>query len=201
MLARIASGEFSASQVEERLEDAGQVLLALPWAGCFPAGFQTLWPIQTPSDTPRSPVPSSHEISAMDEAYLWVELLPNQDERRLVLMRSLVREDPVTGRLRYTWSWNRLRQVTGLHPDTLRARWGRGIDHIVRRLNQRGIPARAASSGGQPSAGTAGLSGERRPRSAQDRADDALPSVHAVFGSPAASRKSAAPKRLLLTLV
>lgn len=74
----------------------------------------------------------------MDEAYSWTSLIPDQGDRRLVLMRSLVSEN-ASGAPRFVWSWRRLRKVTGLHSDTLKARWGRGIDRIVVGLNA--VPA------------------------------------------------------------
>ncbi len=82
---------MTASEVENRLADAGQALLALPHAGCLPAGFRTLWLDAGESAARGDFLPSPAEISAMDEAYRWVGLLPDVDERRLVLMRSLVR--------------------------------------------------------------------------------------------------------------
>jgi hypothetical protein len=128
-------GRFNATDVEERLAEAGRVLLALPWSGCFPAGFRCLWPDQGGPSSRRC-MPTSREISAMDEAYRWTSFIADQDERRLVLMRSLIFEDAASGRVRFVWTWRRLRRTTGLHPDTLKARWGRGIDRIVRGLNE-----------------------------------------------------------------
>jgi len=61
-------GNINAGHVEERLADAGRVLLALPWSGCFPAGFRSLWPDQGGPSAQRC-VPTSQEITAMDEAY------------------------------------------------------------------------------------------------------------------------------------
>jgi hypothetical protein len=72
----------------------------------------------------------------MDEAYRWTALIADQEERRLVLMRSLVLPVSASGMPRYVWTWSRLRRTTGLHPDTLKARWGRGIDRIVCELNR-----------------------------------------------------------------
>jgi len=128
------AGRLNATDVEERLADAGRVLLALPWSGCFPAGYRALWPHQGGPSAGRR-MPTAREISAMDEAYRWTSFIADQDERRLVLMRSLIFED-AEGRSRYVWTWRRLRRTTGLHSDTLKARWGRGIDRIVRGLNQ-----------------------------------------------------------------
>ena len=138
-------GRVSAAEVEARMTDAGRVLLALPWTGCFPAGFRSFWDDETGGTRSRHPVPSSHQISLMDEAYRWTELIADQDERRLVLMRSLVLPASAFGTPRYVWSWRRLRRETGLHTDTLKKRWGRGIDRIVRALNRPGL---CAASGG-----------------------------------------------------
>ena len=127
-------GRFNAAAVEERLSEAGRVLLALPWSGCFPAGFRCLWPDQGgPSAWCR--MPTACEITAMDEAYRWTSFIADQDERRLVLMRSLLLPDTASGRPHYVWTWRRLQRTTGLHRDTLKTRWGRGIDRIVRGLN------------------------------------------------------------------
>jgi hypothetical protein len=95
-------------------------------------------------------MPTSREISAMDEAYRWTSFIADQDERRLVLMRSLIFEDAASGRMRYVWTWRRLRRTTGLHPDTLKARWGRGIDRIVRGLNQAAYHCDGRRSDGFP---------------------------------------------------
>jgi hypothetical protein len=132
------AADVSATTIEARLMAAGRVLMALPWAGCFPTGFRSLWP-DAANGVPRSvrQPPSSREISAMDEAYRWIAFIGDPDERRLVLMRSLVLPDSAFGTPRHVWTWNRLRRVTGLHPDTLMVRHGRGIDRIVRALNGR----------------------------------------------------------------
>lgn len=127
--------KMTALDVEDRLADAGRALLALPHAGCFPAGFRTLWPGSGEASARGDFLPSPAEISAMDEAYRWVGLLPDMDERRLVLMRSLVRPGSPAAPRRYVWTWRRLRRTTGRHPDTLKAIWGRGIDRIARALN------------------------------------------------------------------
>ena len=76
------------------------------------------------------------EIGAMDEAYRWAALIAKPDERRLVLTRSLVLPPSASGRPRYVWSWSKLRSATGMHQDTLKIRWGRGIGHIVSALNK-----------------------------------------------------------------
>jgi hypothetical protein len=126
----------TAAYVEQRLEDAGRALMALPWAGCFPAGLRTLWPETGGGEPRRWDPPSARAITEMDEAFRWCEAIADADQRSLVLMRSLVWPDKADDDpRRYVWGWRRLRRTTGLHSDTLVARWGRGIDQIVRHLN------------------------------------------------------------------
>ncbi len=83
----------------------------------------------------RRTMPSPRDISAMDEAYNWTALIPDPEERRLVLMRSLVLPPTPFGTPRYVWSWSKLRRSTGLHPDTLQKLHGRGLARIARGLN------------------------------------------------------------------
>jgi hypothetical protein len=128
-------GIYNETEVEERLADAGRVLLTLPWAGCFPCGFRCPWPETDSSLAVRRRPPTSLQIDAMDQAYTWTAHIRNQDERRLVLMRSLVLPVSTSGKPRHVWTWGRLRRSTGLHPDTLQKRWRRGIRHIVFALN------------------------------------------------------------------
>jgi hypothetical protein len=142
-------GAFTASYVESRLEDAGRTLMALPWAGCFPAGITCLWPEAGGGEPRRYAVPTSAEITAMMRAFEWVALISDPDPdrlvmmRRLVLMRSLVEPDSPTVKPAYEHSWRKLCGMFGLHRETLQARWGRGIDTIVGRLNRPGLCVRA----------------------------------------------------------
>jgi len=129
-------GRYSEAEVEARLADAGRVLLALPWANCFPFGLRTLWSEAEADTSARRLIPTSDQIRAMDQAYRWTALVAGLEERRLVLMRSLILPASASGRPRYIWSWRRLQRATGLHPDTLKTRWGRGIRHIVDALNR-----------------------------------------------------------------
>jgi hypothetical protein len=129
-------GRYSEAEVEARLADAGRVLLALPWANCFPFGLQTLWSEAESDASERRPIPTSDQIRAMDQAYRWTALIDRPEERRLVLMRSLVLPASASGRPRYVWSWRRLQKATGFHRDTLKNKWGRGIRHILHALNR-----------------------------------------------------------------
>ncbi len=139
-------GGYSANYVESRLEAAGRTLLALPWAGCFPAGFSCLWPETTGGEPRRYAVPSMSAVTAMDEAYRWVGLITDPDPdrlvmiRSLVLRRSLVAPDSPENDPKYHYCWRDLQRLTGLHRDTLKTRWGRGIDLIVVALNRPAWP-------------------------------------------------------------
>ena len=132
------SCRMTEKDVESRLADAGRILLMLPWAGCFPAGFRRMWPQMEGETYLRRTMPSPRDISAMDEAYNWTALIPDPEERRLVLMRSLVLPPTPFGTSRYVWSWSKLRRSTGLHPDTLQKFYGRGLARIVLGLNAPG---------------------------------------------------------------
>jgi hypothetical protein len=145
-------GDFTAGWVEATLEAAGRTLMALPWAGCFPAGERSLWPFPVAGDPGRRyPTPTSAAISDMDLVYGWVALIEQMEERRLVLMRSLVFPDSPPERPRYVFTWHRLRLITGLHSDTLKTRWGRGIDRMVTRLNRPGFCVAAGGKVGPSS--------------------------------------------------
>jgi hypothetical protein len=137
-------GSYTEAEVEARLTDAGRVLLALPWAGCFPCGFRCPWPETETALSVRRRPPTPSQIDAMDQAYTWTAHIRDQDERRLVLMRSLVLPASAVDKPRHVWTWGRLRRTTGLHADTLQKRWRRGIRHIVFALN---APPDVASSG------------------------------------------------------
>lgn len=139
-------GSYTEAEVEARLADAGRVLLALPWAGCFPCGFRCPWPETETSLSVRRRPPTSSQIDAMDQAYNWTTHIRDQDERRLVLMRSLVLPASASDKPRHVWTWGRLRRATGLHPDTLQKRWRRGIRRIVFALNAPQEAERAAGS-------------------------------------------------------
>lgn len=143
-------GAYSDREVEARLGEAGRVLLGLPWAGCFPGGFRCPWPDAQPTIAHRRRTPTSHQIDAMDEAYAWVALVLDVDERRLVLMRSLMLPPSRTGRERHVWTWGRLRRATGLHPDTLKKRHDRGIGRITFGLNHPVAPAESVRRSPRP---------------------------------------------------
>jgi hypothetical protein len=84
----------------------------------------------------------------MDQAYRWCGLIADVDQRRLVLMRSLVWPDSPANGPRYRYPWRELRRITALHTETLKLRWGRGIDTIVSRLTRPGYCALAGGKVG-----------------------------------------------------
>lgn len=141
MRERPAPGSYTAGYVETRLEDAGRTLLALPWAGCFPAGLKAIWGDSLPRDPPRWAQPTAMDITDMDEALRWPALIVREEWRVLVQRRLLVVPD--SDPPRYVWSWRKLQRSSGLHPHTLQNRWGKGIDTIVARLNRPGLCAAA----------------------------------------------------------
>ena len=94
-----------------RLEDAGRVLLALPWSG-YRTGTRSGHPevvneaIESygwSAPTMRPAVPSAARISKMDEALSWITLIPIERSalRRVVGRRMLVH--PINDRHLYSW--------------------------------------------------------------------------------------------------
>ncbi len=84
-------------EVASRLVEAADVLHRLPSKGLFPAGHGTAWPdfIRDPgTDYPdrnartRASYPTPDEITRMDEALLWLNLLDDPQGRRLVWSRA-----------------------------------------------------------------------------------------------------------------
>ena len=101
--------------LDRSLNKAGASMLALPYDREMPAGFRVAWPDYRHSAAEaygcgkvrlRGAAPTSAQISAMDRAYGWVELLVGDDDqivrwRRIFCLRSLC--DPVTRRHMYSW--------------------------------------------------------------------------------------------------
>lgn len=141
---------LTAETAIDRLERAGETLMALPARGCFPAAFPTAslsHLIPRESELPRVPRPSARDVSRMDEAYGWVRLLPSAtrldvQRRRIVLMRSLVwpdseRPDP------HVWSWRRLADRLGPDHHTVQRRHAAAIASICAAVNRMSPPCRA----------------------------------------------------------
>ena len=123
-----------------RLEKAGQTLIALPGTGTRPAAYRVMWPEfwtavedMAAAEKTRYPVPSAAAITAMDEAFRWIELIPLASirTRQLILLRLLVQ--PISDK--HVWSWRKLEGRFGMGKDALILRHGRGIGRIVTLLN------------------------------------------------------------------
>ena len=136
-----AKQDAMAEFVIARLEEAGRTLYCLPRSGGAPKLRTATYDIVRSAaevalgDTSsriRMPVPSSSRIDAMDEAFGWLSLIP-QDRyvlRRLVGARALV--DPTTDR--HLFSWRRLAGMMGADHRAVPKWHAEGIGFIVAAL-------------------------------------------------------------------
>lgn len=139
--------DFTADQpadaewVIARLEEAGATLLALPNSGpstrLAQGGLE--W-IRSAAESYgfqrarlRPAVPSAQKITRMDQAYLWMALIPHDKYvlRRIVGARSLIH--PLSGR--YIFSWRRLGTAIGADHKAVQRWHAQGIDMIVAGIN------------------------------------------------------------------
>jgi hypothetical protein len=126
----------SAAQIIERLEQAGATLLAMPDRGPstrmrqmrFDIVHTALEAYGWAAPAVRPPRPSAADISFMDEAFGWLQLIPEQSYllRRILGARALVH--PITGRHLYTW--RRLAAVLGADHKSVQRWHGNGVDLI-----------------------------------------------------------------------
>lgn len=128
-------------QVEERFDEAGLTLAALPSHGIRPASAGAFWPEivrdldelgwGAESDE-RMPRPSAAAVARMDEALAWLSLLDGRDERlrKVINMRLIVH--PISRMHRY--SWRQIGGRLGISDDTAR-RWHRqACERIGRKI-------------------------------------------------------------------
>ena len=135
---------FDAALVIARLEEAGAVLLAMPNTGpttklrtvrhdvVHSAVEACGWALI--QSRLRPPMPSSVQISRMDEAMGWIATIP-QDKyvlRRIVGARSLV--SPMTER--HLYPWRRLGALLGADHKAIQRWHAQGIELIVTALNR-----------------------------------------------------------------
>ena len=124
--------------VVARLEDAGRTLLCLPDTGHSTRLRSSALEIvraagelepAAPGKRLRLPVPSAARIAAMDEAWAWLGLVPNDRYvlRRIVGARALV--SPATDR--HLFSWRRLGGLLGADHRAVQRWHGEGIGWIV----------------------------------------------------------------------
>jgi Domain of unknown function (DUF6362) len=133
---------IDAKYVIVRLEDAGATLLALPGTGWSTRLRQSsLEIVRTAIEAygwtdkqMRPAVPSSSQITRMDEAMGWLILIPPDRYvlRRIVGARSLVH--PLTDR--HLYPWRRLAAALGADHKAVQRWHAQGIDLIVAALNR-----------------------------------------------------------------
>jgi hypothetical protein len=142
-LAGDAASAFSEDQVLARLEEAGATLLALPAHGYSTSMRQMRFDIVHTAleaygwdvSVMRPPAPTAAAISAMDEAFEWLGLIPEQSYllRRILGARALVH--PLTGR--HLFPWRRLATLLGADHKSVQ-RWHRhGLKLISAALSKR----------------------------------------------------------------
>jgi len=134
-----------ADYIVYRLEEAGRTLLALPHSG-FSTRLRTSRHdiVQAAAESYgwtkvdarlRPAIPSSADVTRMDEALDWIPLIPADRYvlRRVVGSRALV--SPITGR--HLFPWRRLGVLLGADHKAVQRWHGQGIDLLVTAVNQR----------------------------------------------------------------
>lgn len=132
-----------------RLEAAGRTLLSLPASG-YGTGLRTArydvvrtalegygWQnARGEAVRLRPPTPTATEISAMDQAFGWLSLIPADRYvlRRIVSARALV--NPLTGR--HLFAWRRLAMALGADHKAVQRWHAQGVGLIVAGLGVEG---------------------------------------------------------------
>ena len=132
----------TAEWVLARLEEAGATLLSMPNTGhSTRLRMGTLRPLPDAVDAlhaapgpVRAPVPSAASVDRMDQAFIWVSLIPEAKFilRRVVHARALV--NPLTGK--HLFAWRRLAATVGADHKAVQRWHAQGIDVIVAALNR-----------------------------------------------------------------
>jgi hypothetical protein len=135
-----AAGGLNAAEIVARLEDAGATLLALPAHGYsthlrqmkFDIVHTALEAYGWQNAMARPPVPGAAAISAMDEAFGWLALIPEARFvlRRILGARALVH--PLTGR--HVYPWRRLAAVLGADHKSVQRWHGQAVALLVQSL-------------------------------------------------------------------
>jgi hypothetical protein len=130
-----------AEEVVGRLEAAGATLLAMPRQGYstqlrqmnFDIVHTALEAYGWQAAAARPPVPSAAAISAMDEAFAWLSLIPEQKYllRRILGARALVH--PLTER--HLFPWRRLAGLLGADHKSVQRWHAQGVALLVDRLS------------------------------------------------------------------
>jgi len=131
---------LGADDIMARLEAAGATLLAMPAKGYstqmrqmkFDIVHTALEAYGWTSAAARPPVPSAVDISAMDEAFGWLQLIPEARFmlRRILGARALVH--PLTGR--HLFPWRRLAAMLGADHKSVQRWHEQGVQLLVAAL-------------------------------------------------------------------
>jgi hypothetical protein len=131
-------------EVISRLEAAGACILALPRDKARGHVTSAVWRQIAPTadaydftDRRLRVSVTSEQIGAMDEAFRWLALIPDDKYllRRIVAARALV--NPLTGR--NLFPWRRLATLIGTDHKAIQRWHAQGIDLIVRALAARRV--------------------------------------------------------------
>ena len=125
--------EWTAAQVEDRLESAADVFAQLP--AVKPTGYFNAWPEYFHSFADkvgqepqmRRPRPGPRQITEAEEAMLWLRWL-EKDDARLVWLRA------------NRTQWKPICWELGISRATANRRWQYGIAVIVWRLSGKRVP-------------------------------------------------------------
>ncbi len=141
----VGSGAANYPDAEELillLEEAGATLLALPHSGHstrmrqmrFDIVHTALEAYGWAAEPVRAPAPDATAISAMDQAFGWLSLIPEEKFvlRRIVGARALVH--PLTRR--HLFPWRRLASVLGADHKSVQRWHGDGIRLMVKALGR-----------------------------------------------------------------
>ena len=128
-------GEWTTTQVADRLELAADVFARLP--GVKPQGYFNAWPEYFHSfgdqvgqePRMRRPRPSPRDITEAEEALLWLRWL-EKDDARIVWLRA--NRKP----------WKKICWDVGISRATANRRWQYGIAVMVWRLHGKRVPGK-----------------------------------------------------------
>ena len=125
---------ISASEVEDRFEEAALTLRRLP-GGAGPRGYGSSWPEVLREqrhaygyhETRLRVVPTAREIARMEEVFDWLKLIDDPVDRRIVWMRAEGHR------------WRAVCREAGLSRSAAWRRWGAALVTVSKRLS---VPAR-----------------------------------------------------------
>ena len=136
----VTAEALSEADIIERLHEAGKTALSLPKGRYGPSQSVTMnidvvravnesygW-----NAIPHRFMPSPAEISRMEEALGWLELIDNKVVRQIVALRAFIH--PITKR--NTYSWRRLGIMLGADHKSIMCWHAKGIKKIILALDR-----------------------------------------------------------------